>query len=252
MREDRLIETINAAMDEVSANLHTCAVAKVTAVQDKFISCQPVINRVVNNKSVRLPEFVEVPVITLQGGASYIAMPISIGDYCLLFFNERCFDGWYNGQDNINPVEMRMHNYSDGFAFVGVNPKAQAISNPSVMTFEGNAQQNGDYTHDGATEQTGNYTVTGDVNINGKYDQTGNFTLTGNMTITGNVIINGSLVVNGVIAGQGFAGIDGAPMSTTGSIIVTNGDVTADGVGLKTHVHGGVQTGGGTTGGPTG
>jgi len=39
-------------------------------------------------------------------------------------------------------------------------------------------------------------------------------------------------------------------INLTGNIAVSSGDVTADGISLKTHVHGGVTTGGGNTGVP--
>lgn len=237
MKREILLQLLNNAIEEVLANLHTTLIAKVTAVSDTTINCQPVINRVVNGESIKLPEFVEVPCITLQGGGSYISMPISEGDYCLLMINERCFDSWYNGQDFVSPLELRMHDYSDAFAIVGVNPQAQDISIPDVIEIKGDS------------EQEGNYTITGDVDVTGSYTQLGNFELTGNMEITGNVIINGTLTVNGAIAGQNFTGIGGTPMTSTADI-QTTGDITAGAISLKNHVHGGVQTGGGTTGGP--
>ena len=250
MREENLVEIINLAMDDLLSNLHTITIAKITGVSDTTISCTPVTNRVVDGVSIKLPEFTKVPVFNFKGGESSISMPVSVGDYCMLLFVERCFDSWYQGQDFVAPPSLRMHDYSDGFALVGVDPLASAISIPNVMTFDGDADQHGDYTHIGSTDQDGDLTVTGDVDITGDYDQTGDLTLIGNMTITGNVIINGALTVNGVISGQGFSGIDGAPMETSGDINVTGGDVTADGIGLKTHRHVGVQTGTGTSGGP--
>lgn len=39
-------------------------------------------------------------------------------------------------------------------------------------------------------------------------------------------------------------------ISNCPQVVVTGGDVIADGISLKTHVHGGVQTGGGNTGVP--
>lgn len=53
----------------------------------------------------------------------------------------------------------------------------------------------------------------------------------GQATITaGNIILNGNVTVNGTVT--------------------ASGDVTGSGISLSTHVHGGVQTGGGTTGAP--
>jgi phage baseplate assembly protein V len=73
--------------------------------------------------------------------------------------------------------------------------------------------------------------------------------------IIGNATISGTLQVGGLITGQGglaMSGGVGAAATITGNVTVTSGNVTADGIGLKTHVHGGVQAGGSNTGGPSG
>ena len=168
------------AIDNALANVHTATIAKVTAVGEKTISCRPVINRVVDGQSVELPEFIEVPPVFMQGGGSYTAYPIAIDDYCLLLFTERCFDRWYKGQDYQPPAELRMHDYSDGFALIGINPFASAITIPSVI------QQTGDRNH------TGNVTRTGNMTIEGNLD------LTGNLTVTGTINADGEITGNGV------------------------------------------------------
>lgn len=158
-----LVDTINEAL----ADLHTVTVARVTRVGSTTISCRPVINRNVNGESIQLPEFIEVPPVFLQGGGSYTAHPIAVGDYCLLIITERCFDTWYNGQDFRRPLEYRMHDYSDGFALVGVNPLASAITIPSLITQIGDTYQQGDYERDGDTIHNGNMTINGNLTVNG-------------------------------------------------------------------------------------
>lgn len=137
MERKTILDTIMLALDTALANVHTATIAVVTSVGDKTISCRPVINRVVNGQSVALPEFVDVPPVFLSGGSSYLAHPITQGDYCLLVFTERCFDRWYAGQDFQPPLEMRMHDYSDGFAIVGIQPLNSAITIPQETTMTG-------------------------------------------------------------------------------------------------------------------
>ncbi|MBL1319599.1 MAG: hypothetical protein JKY80_01955 [Mariprofundaceae bacterium] len=194
MEIKQLIDTLMIAIDSSLADLHTATIAKITAVNATTIDCQPVTSRVVNGAKIDLPEFVEVPVLFMQGGGSYTAYPIVIGDYCLLIFTERAFDRWYAGQDNQKPIEFRMHDYSDGIAIVGLNPLASAITIPSVIE------------HKGDSHHIGNMQIDG------------NITHTGTTQHTGDVTISGNLIVNGISFG--------------------------------THVHGGVQTGGGSTGTP--
>jgi len=74
---------------------------------------------------------------------------------------------------------------------------------------------------------------------------------TGPMTVNGDVVINGDEQVTGAITGQGGMAVSGGSGATVdGNLAVTDGNVTADGVSLKTHTHGGVQGGSENTGAP--
>lgn len=111
----------------------------------------------------------------------------------------------------------------------------------------------------------GNITATcgGDVSVDATGDAsltTGggiNVNATGTMVFTGPlahfqcpVTIDDLLTFSGGIVGSGTGG--GAAGTITGSINVVSGDVTADGHTLKSHHHGGVQSGSSNTLGPTG
>lgn len=184
MENEQLIDLLNQLTQQIQSNIHTATVAIITSVNDKTINCKPVINRVVDGQPIELPEFVEVPPIFLSGGGSYIAMPLKTGDECLLIFSERCFDRWYHGQNFMPPLEMRMHDYSDGFALVGIKSLVNAISIPSNITINGDTDITGNFTHDGNYELTGDLTVNGNINVNG------------NVTVTGAISCS-SLSVNG-------------------------------------------------------
>ena len=224
-----LTDVLNDAIGEALSNLHTATIAKVTAVQAKTISVQPVINRVVAGRSIELPEFTMVPPVFMQGGGSYTAHPIAVGDYCLLVLTERCFDRWYGGADFQSPAEFRVHDYSDGLAIVGVNPLASAITIPSVIQQTGDTNQDGDYTHQGDRTQTGDQTIIGNLHVDG------------NVTVTGNITCQGT------IAAGNYTGLAGGAMTASVSI-ETTADVVASGISLNSHTHPGDS--GGTTGGP--
>lgn len=188
---DSLYQVMQDALREMLGNLHTATVARVVQVNETTVDVQPVINRVIDGESVQLPVFVEVPPVTLQGGGSYLAMPIAEGDYCLLVFTERCFDRWYQGKDEQPPAEMRMHDYSDGFAIVGVNPLQAAITLPQILTIQGDSEQFGNFRLDGDLVVTGKIIVDGDVSSGGSIDASGNIEATGEVkgadckTVTG-------------------------------------------------------------------
>lgn len=68
---------------------------------------------------------------------------------------------------------------------------------------------------------------------------------------TQNVKVDGQLTVVGQLIGQGGMALSGggaSAASITGNLVLTSGNVTADGIGLKTHVHADAQ--GGLTGVP--
>lgn len=189
MEQKQLIDTLLIAVDNALANLHTATIARVTKVNASTISCRPITNRVVDGESIALPEFIEVPVLTMQGGGSYTAYPIAVDDYCLLIFTERCFDRWYDGQDYQPPLELRMHDYSDGIAIVGVNPLAGAINIPTVIHQEGESTQTGDLT------VTGNIAASADASA-------ASFTVGTEAGASGTIVTQGGqtlIAVNGIV-----------------------------------------------------
>ncbi|MFD2271846.1 hypothetical protein ACFS07_13440 [Undibacterium arcticum] len=63
------------------------------------------------------------------------------------------------------------------------------------------------------------------------------------------MVITGTQQVTGQITGQGGMAISGGSGATVaGNMAITGGNVTADGIGLKTHTHTDPQ--GGTVGAP--
>lgn len=72
------------------------------------------------------------------------------------------------------------------------------------------------------------------------------------VTVTSPLVeMSGNLNVAGVATVGALAATGAAGASTVaGNLSITGGDVTVDGISSKTHVHGGVQPGAGTTGAP--
>lgn len=190
-----LYRVIREEVRRGALNIHTAVVAVVTAVNENTINCKPAISSEVDGRKVDLPELIEVPPLFMQGGGSYTAHPIAVGDSCLLIISERCFDNWYDGKNYVLPPEFRAHDYSDAFAIVGVNPLAAAIKIPEITTHFGDVKFEGDMQVDGNVEVYKDVSVDGDV-------EAGTFTSDGEQGITG-VFPNGEgqtlRFVNGIV-----------------------------------------------------
>lgn len=73
------------------------------------------------------PILLDVPVVVLFGGPARLTFPIQAGDTCLILFNDRAIDNWFqSGQ--VGPVSSgRLHSFSDGIALVGIHSETSAI-----------------------------------------------------------------------------------------------------------------------------
>ncbi len=211
MKKEELYETINQALLFALANTHTIVVSKVTKVNSKTINCTPVTNRFVNGESKPLPEFEDVPPIFIQGGSSSLSMPISVGDYAILFVAERCFDAWYNGDDFVAPLEMRMHDYSDSFALVGINNLEGAITIPDVIELIGDMKADGNWEHNGNLNSVGDWVHEGSETITGDIAHTGNQETTG--TITSTVSVSAPLLQGNLTGPAGGPSVSDTPLS---------------------------------------
>ena len=79
----------------------------------RTVNVQPAIRP--NNSTVLPPMLLDVPVF-FPGN---LLFPVNVGDECLVVFSDRCMDEWFaNGGVNVASLS-RMHDLSDGFAFVG-------------------------------------------------------------------------------------------------------------------------------------
>lgn len=77
---------------------------------------------------VDYPILVDCPCVVLGGGAASLRFPIQKGDECLMLFNDRDIDNWFqSGQ--VGPVATpRLHSLSDGFALVGIRSSGKVLS----------------------------------------------------------------------------------------------------------------------------
>lgn len=171
-----------------------------------------------------------IPYFRAQGGQNAIILDPQAGDIGICVFASRDISKVKSSKKSSPPDSLRQFSYSDGLYIGGVlngqptqyvqfstagikihSPTAVILEAPDVQILAQTVEIN-------ATSST---TVT-----------------TPTFTVNGNSVLNGSVSQTG-----------GGNASFSGSVDVV-GDVVADSISLTTHPHGGVQTGGGSTGGP--
>ena len=69
----------------------------------------------------------DVPCFIIGGGGASLQFPIKKDDICLVLFNDNDIDNWFAGNNGASNT-YRMHDLSDGFAFVGFGNLITAIA----------------------------------------------------------------------------------------------------------------------------
>lgn len=133
--------------DDLMARFNCHMVGQIVAfdASDGTATVQPQIMRVVTNQipattgglnttlqTVTPPLLVKCPVFFATGGTAVLTLPVAPGDPCLVLFNDRDLDAWFDTGALAPPTTRRMHSISDGLVLVGFRPKTGAI--PSFST----------------------------------------------------------------------------------------------------------------------
>lgn len=147
---------LEALKNAIRQEMH-CALPAVVESYDKAtqtVTVKPAIREQLSGGAyVELPLLSDVPVFFPGGAASGITFPVQKGDECLVVFSDSCIDAWYQYGGTQNPVSLRRHDLSDGFAFIGFRSKKNAL--PSVSDtpsfFGAKAGQDGKDGKDGAS-----------------------------------------------------------------------------------------------------
>jgi hypothetical protein len=86
--------------------------------------------KLADGKILSYPLLADCPVYVMTGGSSYISMPITKGDTCLVIFNDRAIDDWWLSNSTLPPSSTRMHSLSDGIVLVGIKSLTSAVLRP--------------------------------------------------------------------------------------------------------------------------
>jgi Phage protein Gp138 N-terminal domain len=92
-----------------------------------FFSPNPV-SGVLEAVLVDYPVLIDAPVIFLGGGTSSLTFPLVPGDDCVILFNDRDIDTWYQGANNAAVATPRLHSFADGLILVGIRAQGNVIA----------------------------------------------------------------------------------------------------------------------------
>jgi hypothetical protein len=115
---------------DIFSNINCIQVGKIDSYDTASQSCTIKIQmkrKISDTESKEYPLLIDCPVFVLQGGGAYIDFPIQQDDYCLVLFNDRDIDTWWDSENLAEPNTTRKHSLSDGFALVGINPKNSVL-----------------------------------------------------------------------------------------------------------------------------
>lgn len=241
-------EALRLALDGRQSSIYTSMPGIVISVNLAKMTCevQIAIQGIIQNedgteKNVPLPPLLDVPIVFPSCGNFIITMPLAAGDEVLVCFASRCIDSWWQNGGVGVPLEARMHDLSDGFAIPGPRSSPNVVSGISSTGLQ---IRNKDGTTFIEIASDGKIKLVSPSEI----DVTAPLVkVTGAMVVTGAVTTGALTAATLATSGGGSATIAGN-MNVTGD--VTAAEVTAGSIALSTHIHGGVQTGGGDTGVP--
>ncbi len=244
-------EMLRMALGGLQGTLWTALPGIIDSFDADAMTCkvQPAVggSRLMQNGDlveVQMPLLLDCPVVFPGGGGATLTFPIKPGDECLVVFASRCIDSWWQLGGVRGQAEIRMHDLSDGFVLAGVRSQPRKFS-VSTTAAQLRSDDGAAYVEINPTSHKIKALTSGDIEA----------TADGQITMNAPVVtINASqIVLNGqVTQGQGSNGGNctmQGPLHVVDTI-TSDSDVIGGGKHLKTHVHSGVQTGGGNTGQP--
>lgn len=215
-------------VDEILKGINTSMPVKVLAVRGGgvapvgYIDCEILVQQLTGkNEPVDNVTCFNLPYLRIQGGKNAVICDPQVGDIGVATFAQRDCTGVNNIRGKAPPRSFRFLSCSDGYyhggflngapiRYLELNDSGIVIHAPDKITIEAP-----------------------DVEINAT-----SFKVNAAQTeiISGSNVITGPIQVTGGMTG-------GAGMTMTG-------DITADGISLVSHIHGGVQSGGSKTSTP--
>lgn len=226
-------DAIKELFRRVLYNVHTSMPGVITAVGDykgvRVVSVRPVIQQIDTLEDEQTLKAIDpipntpVCVPHVEDLGLSITVPLRVGNEGMIHFAERSLDNWIEKggvQPPAEPIQPRSHDFSDAIFVPGITSVANPIKTWSDTTVE---------------IRNIDATVAVSVSVDEVALRAGGAVVSlpgdGKVHITGDIVHTGKLISSDKVIG--IAGVE-----------------TGTGLSLDNHVHGGVETGGGTSGAP--
>ncbi|AOZ06694.1 Gp138 family membrane-puncturing spike protein [Cupriavidus malaysiensis] len=234
-------EALRVALDGLQTGIWTAMPGIIQSFSDGAVTAtvQLAIKGIVHAPDgtaqfVNLPLLVDVPVHFPRGGGCTLTFPVANGDECLVVFAARCIDAWWQSGGVQPPIEPRVHDLSDGFAFVGFFSQATKISGISTVSTQLRSNDGATFIDLNPTSQKVKIVAPGGFDV-----------VTPLATFSNGVTITGLLTFIGGMVGSAVSGA----AAVFNGVLNVIGQITANGKRVDdTHTHNGVQPGTGNSG----
>ncbi len=134
--EARLAQAISVGIRSALIDTHTALPGSIISFDDATQLAEvrleiPRIARDLDGTETEEPiqNLPEVPVQFFGGGGFFSTYPVAAGDECMVFFFERDASAWLASGGVQAPNTLRIHDYSDAVAVVGLNSEGNRIAN---------------------------------------------------------------------------------------------------------------------------
>jgi hypothetical protein len=132
----RLADVLLNLKLDIFASLNCCMPGIIQSFNATSCTCvvQPVFNRKLPDGTVKArPVLADCPVYFPGGGGGRLTFPVKAGDQCLIVFQDRRIDEWFQSGAQSLPADVRMHDLSDGIVIVGLDPTGAQGPVPTNM-----------------------------------------------------------------------------------------------------------------------
>lgn len=207
------------ALDGRQAAIWTALPGIVQSFDPVAMTCvvQPAIQGRVTTKDgvasfVNMPLLLDCPVMFPGGGGATLTFPVSLGDEALVVLANRCIDAWWQQGGIQPPMEARMHDLSDGFAFVGVRSQPRRLTGVSITKVQLRADDGLSYVELDPAGQIAKIRAPNGIVLDGPVHTTSTLQVDGGASFTGATVSHNGVNIgkdhkhSGVTAGGGVSG----------------------------------------------